>query len=66
MLDALVAEARDRCGLDLAAGLQLVAAEGITATPIEASRPLLIAPVEILGGEGGLPGAAAPPEPLPG
>ena len=51
MLDALVAEARDRCGLDLAAGLQLVAAEGITATPIEASRPLLIAPVEILGGE---------------
>jgi tetrapyrrole methylase family protein/MazG family protein len=66
VLDALVAEARDRCGLDLAAGLQLVAAEGITATPIEASRPLLIAPVEILGGEGGLPDAAAPPEPLPG
>ena len=63
MLDALVAEARDRCGLDLAAGLQLVAAEAITATPIEASRPLLIAPVEILGGAAG---AAGPSEPLPG
>lgn len=65
MLDELVAEARDRCGLDLRAGLQLVAAEGITATPIEASRPLLIAPVAILGGE---PGRAATTrsEPLPG
>jgi tetrapyrrole methylase family protein/MazG family protein len=72
VLDALVAEARDRCGLDLAAGLQLVAAEGITATPIEASRPLLIAPVAILGsaaeGVGGVPSPAATarPEPLPG
>jgi len=72
VLDALVAEARDRCGLDLAAGLQLVAAEGITATPIEASRPLLIAPVAILGsaaeGAGGVPSPAATarPEPLPG
>ena len=72
MLDALVAEARDRCGLDLAAGLQLVSAEGITATPIEASRPLLIAPVAILGsaaeGVGGVPSPAATarPEPLPG
>lgn len=72
MLDALVAEARDRCGLDLAAGLQLVAAEGITATPIEASRPLLIAPVAILDGEAGRaagldgPAATARPEPLPG
>jgi MazG family protein len=71
VLDALVAEARDRCGLDLAAGLQLVAAEGITATPIEASRPLLIAPVAMLGGAGGAAGsapsgAAARSEPLPG
>ena len=66
MLDALVAEARDRCGLDLAAGLQLVAAEGIIATPIEASRPLLIAPAEILGGGAGHPAAVAPSEPLPG
>jgi tetrapyrrole methylase family protein/MazG family protein len=52
VLDALVAEARDRWGLDLAAGLQLVAAEGITATPIEASRPLLIAPLGVLAGGG--------------
>ncbi|MEA2606435.1 MAG: tetrapyrrole methylase family protein / MazG family protein [Chloroflexota bacterium] len=66
MLDALVAEARDRCGLDLAAGLQLVAAEGIIATPIEASRPLLIAPAEILGGEAGGGAAAATLEPRPG
>jgi len=72
VLDALVAEARDRCGLDLAAGIQLVAAEGITATPIEASRPLLIAPVAILRGDAGRPAglegpaAMARPEPLPG
>jgi tetrapyrrole methylase family protein/MazG family protein len=66
VLDALVAEARDRCGLDLATGLQLVAAEGITATPIEASRPLLIAPVAILGGAAAAAGAAGPSEPLPG
>ncbi len=75
MLDALVAEARDRCGLDLTAGLQLVAAESLTGTPIEASRPLLIAPVARLGGDAGLRGepghgAARTPavtsEPLPG
>jgi len=72
VLDALVAEARDRCGLDLAAGLQLVAAEGITAVPIEASRPLLIAPFAILGGDAGRaagpggPATTARPEPLPG
>jgi tetrapyrrole methylase family protein/MazG family protein len=49
MLDALVADARTRWGLDLAAGLQLVAAEGLIATPIEASRPLLVAPLASLG-----------------
>jgi len=57
MLDALVAEAGDRWGLDLAAGLQVVAAERLIATPIEASRPLLIVPL-------GLPVESAAP--LPG
>jgi tetrapyrrole methylase family protein / MazG family protein len=60
MLDPLVAEARDRWGLDLAAGLQVVPAERLIATPIEASRPLLIVPVATLGG------STAPAEPLPG
>ena len=48
MLDALVAEARLRWGLDLAAGLQVAAAERLIATPIEASRPLLVVPVAML------------------
>jgi tetrapyrrole methylase family protein/MazG family protein len=50
MLDALLAEARARWGLDVSAGIQIVAAEGLTATPIEASRPLLIVPVAWLRG----------------
>ena len=61
MLDALVAEARLRWGLDLAAGLQIVAAERLVATPLEPSRPALIVPLAVLraavGGE---------PKPLPG
>ena len=60
MLDPLVAEARDRWGLDLAAGLQVVAAEHLIATPIEASRPLLIVPLAALRGTAGLAGVAAP------
>jgi tetrapyrrole methylase family protein/MazG family protein len=48
VLDALVAEARLRWGLDLAAGLQVVAAERLIATPIEASRPLLLVPLATL------------------
>ncbi|HUG29725.1 MAG TPA: nucleoside triphosphate pyrophosphohydrolase [Candidatus Limnocylindria bacterium] len=54
MLDALVAEARDRWGLDPSAGIQIVATESLTATPIEASRPLLLLPRAWLE-----PGAAA-------
>ena len=42
MIDALVAEARLRWGLDLAAGLQVAAAERLIATPLEPSRPLLV------------------------
>jgi tetrapyrrole methylase family protein / MazG family protein len=60
MLDPLVTEARDRWALDLASGLQVVIAEQLIATPIEASRPLLIVPHATLGG------TAAPAEPLPG
>ncbi len=63
MLDPLVAEARDRWGLDLAAGLQIVAAEHLIATPIEASRPLLIVPSASLAVR---PGASDSPAPLPG
>ena len=48
MLDALVAEARLRWGLDLAAGLQVIAAERLVATPIEPSRPALIVPAAVL------------------
>ena len=61
MLDALIAEARSRWGLDLSAGLQVVVAETLVATPIEASRPVLVAPAATLG--------LAPPAsvaPLPG
>ncbi|MDT4947167.1 MAG: tetrapyrrole methylase family protein / MazG family protein [Pseudonocardiales bacterium] len=63
MLDALVAEARLRWGLDLSAGLQVVAAERLVATPIEPSRPVLVVPLATLraGSDG-----AAEPDPLPG
>ena len=48
MLDALVAEARLRWGLDPAAGLQVIAAELLVATPLEASRPAVIVPLSLL------------------
>jgi tetrapyrrole methylase family protein/MazG family protein len=63
VLDALVAEARLRWGLDPGAGLQVVAAERLVATPIEASRPVLVVPLSILRTG---PGDAAPVGPLPG
>lgn len=44
MLDALLAEARVRWGLDPAAGLGVVVAERIVATPIEPSSPLIVVP----------------------
>ena len=53
MLDALVTEARLRFGLDPADGLQVVAAERLIATPIEASRPVLIVPAALLRGGAG-------------
>jgi tetrapyrrole methylase family protein / MazG family protein len=63
VLDALVAEARLRWGLDLAAGLQVIAAERLVATPIEPSRPVLVVPLATLRAGAG---AGAEPEPLPG
>ncbi len=70
MLDALVAEARARWGLDLSAGLQVVAAERLVATPIEPSRPVLIVPLAQLAAEAPRPGVdatdAGAPSPLPG
>ena len=44
MLDALLAEARLRWGLDPAAGLAVVVAERLTATPVEPSLPVLLVP----------------------
>ena len=63
MLDALVSEAVRDFGLDLGAGLQVVAAEGLASTPIEPSRPLLVVPLGMLGG-GAKVGTAVGP--LPG
>lgn len=48
MLDALVTEARLRFGLDLAAGLQVIASEWLIATPLEPSRPALVVPLALL------------------
>jgi len=63
VLDALVAEARLRWGFDPVDGLQIVAAERLLASPLEASRPALIVPLAVLR-------AASPDgvavEPLPG
>ena len=77
MLDALVAEARVRWGLDPADGLQVVTAERLIATPVDPTRPLFVVPATMLGGLGlgglGAPGglgaaagSAVPVEPLPG
>jgi MazG family protein len=48
VLDALVAEARLRWGFEPADGLQVVAAERLLASPIEASRPVLLLPLAVL------------------
>jgi tetrapyrrole methylase family protein / MazG family protein len=63
VIDALVAEARLRWGLDLAAGLQVAAAERLIATPIESSRPLFVVPAAVLRTAAAV---AAPDEALPG
>jgi MazG family protein len=67
MLDALVAEAREHWRLDLSAGIQVVATERLISTPIEASRPLLLVPLDQLGGaESGGNAAPAATTALPG
>ena len=62
MLDALLAEARRRWGLDPADGLAVVPAERLIALPVEPSRPVLLAPLTLLGAA--IPGE--PPVPLAG
>ena len=68
MLDALVTEARLRFGLDPAAGVQVVASEALVATPIEASRPVILVPLAVLVPGVGAASAAAvgAVAPLPG
>jgi MazG family protein len=61
MLDALLAEARMRWGLDPSAGLSVVVAEWLIATPIEPSRPVLVVPAALLRA-----GSETPATPLPG
>lgn len=63
MLDALVAEARLRWGLDLGAGLQVIAAERLVGTPLEPSRPALLVPAAVLRLD---TGPDPDPAPLPG
>jgi tetrapyrrole methylase family protein/MazG family protein len=48
VLDALVAEARLRWGLDLVDGLQVIATETLSRSPLEPARPVLLVPVAIL------------------
>jgi tetrapyrrole methylase family protein/MazG family protein len=57
VLDALVAEARLRWGLDLADGLQVLATESLVRSPLEPARPALIVPAAVLRID---PAAAAP------
>ncbi len=63
MLDALVAEARVRWGLDPVGGLQVVAVERLIATPIDPARPLILVPAALLGGD---PSVDETPAALPG
>jgi tetrapyrrole methylase family protein/MazG family protein len=63
MLDALLAEARVRWGLDPADGLAVVVAERLVATPVEPSLPVVVVPAARL--RVAAPGPDAP-VPLPG
>jgi len=67
VLDALVAEARLRWGLDPADGLQVIPAERLIGSPLDASRPALLVPVATLrAAAAGPDGTNAAPAPLPG
>jgi tetrapyrrole methylase family protein/MazG family protein len=48
VLDALVAEARLRWGLDLRDGLQVLATETLVRSPLEPARPALVVPSAVL------------------
>ncbi|MEI7743181.1 MAG: nucleoside triphosphate pyrophosphohydrolase [Chloroflexota bacterium] len=63
MLDALIAEARLRWGLDPAAGFAVVVAERLVATPLEPSVPVLVVPAARLRAGAPAPGSVTP---LPG
>jgi tetrapyrrole methylase family protein/MazG family protein len=63
VLDALVAEARIRWGLDASAGLQVVAPERLASFPAEPSRPLLVVPLGVLRATAPADGDVSP---LPG
>jgi len=67
VLDAFVAEARIRWGLDPTAGLQIATADRLAETPIEPAQPLLLVPPTALRATGpdtpvesSLPGRHAP------
>jgi tetrapyrrole methylase family protein / MazG family protein len=62
VLDALLAQARRRWGLDPAAGLAVVPAERLIAVPLEPTQPVLVVPLALLGAAA----PSGPPEPLPG
>jgi tetrapyrrole methylase family protein / MazG family protein len=60
VLDALVAEARIRWGLDASAGLQIVAPEHLAGFPVEPTRPLLVVPLSVLRAASSVDRAVAP------
>ena len=62
MLDALLAEARLRWGLDPADGMAVIPAERLVGLPLEPTRPVVIVPLAALRA----PPPSAPPAPLPG
>jgi tetrapyrrole methylase family protein/MazG family protein len=63
VLDAFLAEARIRWGLDPAGGLQIATPEGLIGTPVEPTRPLLVVPLALLRAPNAV---EAEVEPLPG
>jgi tetrapyrrole methylase family protein / MazG family protein len=62
MLDALLAEARLRWGLDPADGVAVITAERLIGVPLEPTRPVLLVPLAALRA----PAPAVPPRALPG
>jgi tetrapyrrole methylase family protein/MazG family protein len=65
VLDALVAEARLRWGLDPSGGVQVVAWEALPGFPLEPTRPAIVVPEAMLRTAGLLAAAAPPPTPSP-